>query len=141
MLCNFENPTSDFVSFSTSVNVISTLIHNVETTLIRRWNVGWDIFWRCLVVPVTLNYWSKCHVSIITDSGVMTIFLYKGLTRNPEIANNPVRVLPNIWRVGRVGGTKFSTNISNEMFLNAAKCQGYSFFLSELLRRNQKEGG
>ena len=30
-------------------------------------------------------------------SGVRTIFVYKGLTRYPEIGNNPVGVLPNIW--------------------------------------------
>ena len=28
--------------FQSRINVISTLIHNVETTLIRRWNVGWE---------------------------------------------------------------------------------------------------
>ena len=27
--------------FQRRINVILTLIHNVETTLIRRWNVGW----------------------------------------------------------------------------------------------------
>ena len=59
----------------------------------------------------------------------MTIFLYKGLTRNPEIGNNPVWVLPNICRLGWVRGTKFGTNVSNEIFPNAAKCQGYSFCL------------
>ena len=30
--------------FQRRINVISTLIHNVETTLIRRLNVGWDTF-------------------------------------------------------------------------------------------------
>ena len=29
-------------------------------------------------------------VNIITGSGVMTIFFYKGLTRNPEIENTIV---------------------------------------------------
>ena len=29
-------------------------------------------------------------VNIMTGSGVMTIFVYKGLTRNPEIGNTPV---------------------------------------------------
>ena len=29
--------------FQRRINVISTLIQNVETMLIRRWNVGWDI--------------------------------------------------------------------------------------------------
>ena len=28
--------------FQCRINVIWTLIHNVETTLVRRWNVGWD---------------------------------------------------------------------------------------------------
>ena len=54
---------------------------------------------------------------------VMTNSFYKGFTRNPE-----TWVLPNIWRLGRVKNTKFSTNVSNKMLLNAAKCQGYSFY-------------
>ena len=58
----------------------------------------------------------------------MTIFLYKGLTRNLEIGNTPVGVLLNIWRMGRVGGTKFDMNVSNKILLNAAKWQGYSFY-------------
>ena len=45
------------------------------------------------------GYWSKFHVNIMTDSGVITIFISKGLTRNPEIGNTPVYVLPNIWRL------------------------------------------
>ena len=74
------------------------------------------------------SYWSKFHANIITDSGVMTIFFYKGLTRNPKIGNTPVWVLPNIWRLGQVGDTKFGTSVSNKMLLNPAKCQGYSFY-------------
>ena len=35
-------------------------------------------------------YCSKFHVNIITGSGIMTIFFYNGLTRNPEIGNAPV---------------------------------------------------
>ena len=62
---------------------------------------------------------------MITDSGIMTIFFYKRLTRNPEIVNTPVSVLPNISRLGQVMNTK---NASNRMLLNAAKCQGYSFY-------------
>ena len=36
---------------------------------------------------VKFNYWSKFHVNIITGFEIMTIFFYKGLTRNPEIRN------------------------------------------------------
>ena len=61
-------------------------------------------------------------------SGVMKIFVYKGLTRNMEIVNTPVHVFPNIWKLRWDRDTKFGTNVSNKMFLNAAKCQGYSFY-------------
>ena len=57
--------------------------------------------------------WSKLHVNIITGFGVVTIIVYKGLTRNLEIGNTPIRVLLNIWRLGPVRDTKFGTNVSN----------------------------
>ena len=85
-------------------------------------------FCRCFVSLVKFSYWSKFHVNIITGSGIMTIFFYKGLTRNPEIGNTPVWVLPNIWRLGKVRTTKSGSNVSNKMFLNAGKCQDYSFY-------------
>ena len=55
----------------------------------------------------------------------MTIFFYKGLTRNPVIENTRVWVLHNIWRLGRVSDTKFGKNVSNKVLLIAAKFQGY----------------
>ena len=45
---------------------------------------------RCFASLVKFSYWSKFHLNIITGSGVMTIYFYKGLTRNPEIGNTPV---------------------------------------------------
>ena len=67
--------------------------------------------------------------NIVTDCGIMTNFFYKGLAKNPEIGNTPVWILPNICWLGQVRDTKFGTVVSNKMFLNAAKFQGYSFFL------------
>ena len=87
-----------------------------------------QFFWRCFVSLVNFSYCSKFHVNIITGFGVMTIFFYKGLTRNLEIGNTPFWVLFNIWRLGQVMDTKFSRNVSNRMLLNAAKCQGYSVY-------------
>ena len=81
------------------------------------------LFWCCVVSPVKFSFWSKFHGSIITGSGVMAIFFYKGLTRNPEIKNTFVWVLPNIYRLGQVRDTKFGMNIFNQMLLNAAKYQ------------------
>ena len=83
--------------------------------------------WRCFVFLVTFSYWWKFHVSIITGSGVMTIYFYKGLTRNPENGNTPAWVFPNIWRLGQVMDTKFGTDVTNQMLENAAKYQSYSF--------------
>ena len=58
----------------------------------------------------------------------MTIYFYKGLARYPEIGNTLVWVLPNIWRLERVRNNKFGMGVFNKMLLNAAKCQGHSFF-------------
>ena len=58
----------------------------------------------------------------------MSIFVDKGLNKNPEIGNTPVLILPNIWRLGQVRDTKFGTNVSNIKLLDTAKCQGYNFY-------------
>ena len=87
-----------------------------------------NFFWGYVVSLVTCSYWSKFHVNFITASGVMIIFFHKGLTRNPKIGNSPTWVLPNIWRLGQFRDTKFGTDISKEMLLNGANCQGYRFY-------------
>ena len=94
---------------------------NVNDVTIFLHDINVKIFWRCSVSPVKFSYWSNFHVSIISGSGIMTIFFYKELTRNPEIGNTLVWVLLNIWRLGRVMGTKFGTIFSNRMLLNAVK--------------------
>ena len=96
------------------------------------------IFWRCRVSFVKLSYWSKFHINIMTGSGVMTIFVYKRLTRNTEIGNTPFWVLPNIWRLGRARDTKFGKNVSNKLLLNATKCQGYSFYRFWVIKGKQR---
>ena len=63
---------------------------------------------------------------------------YMGLTRNPEIGNFPVWVLPNTWRLGRGSSTKFGTYVSYKILRNAAKCQITAFTYSELIRKNQQ---
>ena len=85
-------------------------------------------FWCYFVSLVTCSYWSKFHVNFINASGVMITFFHKGLTRNPKIGNSPTWVLPNIWRLGQFRDTKFGTDVSKEMLLNGANCQGYRFY-------------
>ena len=84
-------------------------------------------FWRFSVSLMKFSYWSKFYVNIITGSG-------KGLTRNLEIWNTPVWVLPNIWRLRQVGDTKFSTNVFNIILLNAAKFQGCNFYCFRVIK-------
>ena len=110
-------------------------------------------FWHSCVVLVTFTYSSKFHVDIITGSGVVTVFVYKGLIRNLQIGNTefcpipclsfaqyPVWVLPNIWRLGRVRDAKFVSNVSNEKLLNASKSQDYSFKRFWVIKENQQGG-
>ena len=88
-----------------------------------------SFFWTCLVSLIKFSYWSKFHVNVVIGSEVITIYFYKVLTRNLEIGNTPVWVLSNIWRLGgHVRDTKFGTNVSKKKLLNAAKCQGCSFY-------------
>ena len=75
-----------------------------------------------------LFFFVKFHVNTMAGSGVVTIFYYKRLTRNLEIGNTPIWVLPNIWRLGPVRDSKFGTNFSNKMSLNNAKVQGCNFY-------------
>ena len=58
-----------------------------------------SFFLRCCVWIVKFRYRPKFHVNIITGSTIMTIFLGKGSTRNPDIGNTPVWFLPNMWRL------------------------------------------
>ena len=114
---------------------------NDNDVTIFRHDVNVKFFWRCFVSLVKFSYWSKFHVNIISGSGIMTIFFYKGLTRNPEIRNTPIWVLPNIWRLGQVMDTKFGTNVSNRMLLNAAKCHGYRFYRFWVIKGKPTWGG
>ena len=102
---------------------------NDNDVTIFRCDVIVKCFGGCFVSLVKFSYWSKFYVNIITGSGIMTIFFYKELTRNVEIENTPVWVLPNIWTRGQVMDTKFGKNVSNSILLNAATCQGLQLLL------------
>ena len=114
---------------------------NENDVTILRHDVNVKVFWRCFAFLVKFRYWSKFYVNIVTGSGIMRIFFYKWLTRNPEIGNTPVWVLPNIWRLGWLMDTKCGTNVSNRMLLNAAKVQGYSFYRFWVIKGKPTGGG
>ena len=94
-----------------------------------------QFFWRWLFLL------SSLFINIITGSRIMSIFFYKGSTRNPEIRNNPVWVLPYTWRLELVMDTKIGTILSNRILLNAAKFQGYSFYRFWVIKGKPTRGG
>ena len=70
----------------------------------------------------------------------MTIFVYKEMTRDPEIGNISVWIWSNIWRLGRVRDTKFVTNVSIiKCYCILQYARVTVFTVSELLRENQQE--
>ena len=76
------------------------------------------------VVVLSLpSFVSKFHFSIITGFGVLTIFVYKGLTRNLGIG-----VFSCNWGLWRARDSKFRRNIFNKILLVAKKFDGVSFY-------------
>ena len=102
--------------------------HNFRHCVIVRFFWGAMFLLSSLVNGLSLM---SIYNNVNTGSGVTTIFVYEGFTRNPEMGNILVWVLPNIWRLGRVRDTKFDTNDSNEKLLEAVKVT--AFTVSELL--------
>ena len=88
-----------------------------------------------LCFSVNFSYWSKFHVSIMTGSKAMEVFIYKKLIRNLETEHTPMWVWPNIWRREPVRDTKFGRNVSNEKLLKAVRCLVYNFYCFWVTKR------
>ena len=112
--------------------------NNTDVTIFRR-DVIVKLFWRCFVSLVKFSYWSKFHINIITGSGVMTIFFYKGVTRHSEIRNTPVWVFPNSedWGELRILTLEPMSLIKCYWMLQNARVTAFTA-VSELLRENQQ---
>ena len=113
------------------MNTASRLLqisHELEKYIICQHDFVFNFFKLAVFFLSKFSYWFKFHINIVTGSRVMRILVNKDLSRNLEIGNTPVWVLPNIYRLSWVSDSKFGTNISNEKLLNATKCQGYSFY-------------
>ena len=86
--------------------------------------------------------------SLVTDLSFMSIsslvlelWQFHFIRDWPENRNIPIRVLPNICRLGGVRDTKFDTKVCNKMLVNAAKCQGYSFYCFWVIKGKPTRGG
>ena len=66
---------------------------------------------------------------------------YKGLTRNPEIGNTPVQVLPNIWRLGELEIPNLARMFVIKCYSTLQNTTVIASTVSEVLRENQLGGG
>ena len=107
----FPDMTSSSIFFNVAVFLLSCLITGPSLISIS---------------PLVLESW---QFSFIT-----------GLTRNLEIGNSPVLILPSIWRLGWVREIKFDTNFFNEKLLNAVKCQSHIQLLTFLIHKGKTKG-
>ena len=105
---------------------------NENDVTVSRHDLNVKSFWRCFVSLVKFSYWSTFHVNIFTGSGIITIFFYKGLTRNPEIGNTPIWFrdwsklwIPNLARMSLI-----------ECYWMLQNSRVTAFTIFELLREN-----
>ena len=113
---------------------------NDNDVIIFRRDVHVKCFWRFFVSLVKFSYWSKFHVSIITGFGIMTIFFYKGLTRNPEIGNIPVWVSSISEDWGELWIPNLARMSLTEYYRMLQNSRVTALTVFELLRENQLGG-
>ena len=119
-------------------NLAKNLKNDNDVTIFRH-DVFVKYFWRCFVSIVKFSYWFKFHVNIITGSGIITIFFYKGLTEIRKSEIPPSEFCPISG--DQVRDTKYGTNVSNKILLNAAKFQGYSSYRFWVIKGKPTSGG
>ena len=83
-------------------------------------------------------FWSKFYVKVTSSSGVLTIFFYKGLTRNPEITSKPVWDLFKVFNLEQVRTTKCDTYVSNQCYWKLENARVTVSTVSVILKKNYK---
>ena len=98
-------------------------------------------FWRDFVSVINFSYWAKFHVSIITGSGVITFFCYKGWPEIQKSEIHPSEFCP-------ISGEWDELGIPYLAGVSVVKCywmlqnaKSTAFTVSELLRENQQGAG
>ena len=91
-------------------------------------NMTWSSNFINVVVFSLSSFFSKFDFFIITGFGVMTNFVYKGLTRNLEYGNTRLWIFPYKWALKQASNMQFGANISNKKLLIAVKVHAYCFY-------------
>ena len=119
------------------------LRYNSQNDVIVKFIWRWCVFFFFFFVK--FSYWSKFLVNIITGSGVMIVFVYKGLTSILEIGNPPSEVCPTSvdWdESGSINLARMSLIKSYWILQNAWYFYNFffkitTFAVSEWLRKKQ----
>ena len=100
-----------------------------------------QLFWRCHVSLSKFSNWSKFNVNIISGSRVMTIVVYKWLTRNLKFRNTPSDFCPTSgdWSNLGIPNLACMSQMKRYWMLKNAKVTAFTFF--ELLRENHQGRG
>ena len=81
---------------------------------------------------------SKFYVNAMIGSGVITIFVYKGLTGNSEIGNTSVCVLPIAGDWDELGILSFAQMSLIKCYWMLQNARVLAFTVFDLLRENQQ---
>ena len=106
-----------------------------DVTIFRN-DVNVKFFWRGFVFLIKFSYLSKFHVNIITGSGIMTVFFYKRLTRNPEIGIPPSEFCPTSVDWGELWIPNLARSSLIECYWMVKNSRVTAFTVFELLRDN-----
>ena len=78
------------------------------------------------------------------SSQILELWQFSHITDWPEIrklVTPPSEFCPMSWDCSELGITKFGANVSNKMWLTAAKCQGYRFYCFWVIQGKTTGGG
>ena len=95
-------------------------------------------FWRCFVSLDKFSYWSKFHVNIITDPGVMTIFCYKGWPEIRKLEIPPSEFFPISEDWGKLAIPNLARMSLMKCYWMLQNVKVTAFIVSKLLRENQQ---
>ena len=88
------------------------------------------------------SYWSKFHVNHVNIiTGVIAIFVYKGLTKNPEIGKTLSELCPISEDWDKLGILNLARMFLTKRFCMLQNARVTAFTASELLRKNLQGGG
>ena len=100
-----------------------------------------SFFCRFCVSLVTFSYWTRFHVNIITSFGVMTIYVFKRLTRIRKSKTPPSKFCPISGDLGKLEIPNLTRLILIKSYWMLQNARVTAFTVFEFLREKLLMGG